>query len=167
MALEVDLLRGVVAAGIMCCNPLGPRGRGLIGFISRDGVAPVGRDHSIVRVDDTESRRKATNHTARSVGSTRVFIDTLDENVIRRGRLSELQNDLVRPVAHVVCQDLVALGALPVTHDRNAAIKLFPELERDRGDFDVTNQVPCDKSVVQLLGGVEGSEELRLFDKRK
>lgn len=156
----------MLAAGIMCCNPLGPRGRGLNDFGSRDGVAPVGRDHSFVRVHDTESRCKTTNHAARSVGSTRVFIDTLDKNVILRGRLSELQNDLVRPVAHVVCQDLVALGALPVTHNRNAAIKLFPELERDWGDFDVANRVPCEKCVVQLLGRVEGSEELRLFGKR-
>ena len=80
-------------------------------------------------VEDTESRRKATNHAARSVGSTRVFIDALDENVIRRGCLSKLQDDLVCPVAHVVCQDPVTLGALPVTHDRDTVIKLFPELE--------------------------------------
>ena len=164
--LTVDIRRGRGVAAVALCHPRGLRGRDLVpDFGSRDGVAPVGRDHSAVRVNDTKSRRKTTNHAARSIWSTRVFVNTLDENVVLRGRLCKLQNDLVRPVAHVRGQGLVTCGVLLVTLNRDFAIKLLPELERDRCDFDVANLVPCDKCVVQLLSRVERSEELRLCDK--
>jgi hypothetical protein len=119
----------------------------------------------VVRVYDAKSGRKTTNHAARSVWSTRVFVNTLDENIVGRRPLFKLQDDLVCPVARVLGQDLVTIGALPVTHDRDTAVKLLPELKRDRRDFNVANLVPCDKCVVQLFSRVERSEELRLYNK--
>lgn len=130
----------------------------------RDGVAPVWRGHSFVRVNDAESGREAADHAARSVWSACLFVDALDEDVVRRGCLDELQDDLVRPVARVLSQDLVAVGALPVSHDRDARIELLPELERDGRDLDVADLVPRDERVVKLLRRVVGGEELRLWD---
>ena len=125
-------------------------------------MAPVRGYQSFVRVHDAESRREAANHAARSVRSARLFVDALDEDVVLRRCLDELQDDLVRPVAHVIGQDLVALGTLPVSHDRDARIELLPELERDGRDLDVANPIPRDERVVKLLRRVERSEELRL-----
>jgi len=92
-------------------------------------MTPVGRDQPFVRVYHSESRGKAANHAARSVRFTRHFVDALDEDIILRGCLGELQDDLVCPVAHIVGQDLVTLGALPISLDGDALIELFPELE--------------------------------------
>ena len=132
--------------------------------LSWDGVTPVGRLQSLPRIHDAESRCKATDHAAGAVRFTRHLVDTLDEDVIRWGRLGELQDDLVRPGAHVVGQGFVSGGALLVTLDQNTLIKLMPELERDGCDVDVTDDVPCGKRVVQLLSRVERSEELGLCD---
>lgn len=95
----------------------------------RNGVAPVGLGQPIVRVYDAESRREAANHAAWSVRLTRHFVDALDEHIILRGCLGQLQDDLVRPVVHVVIQDLVTLGALPIPLDGDALVKLLPEFE--------------------------------------
>jgi hypothetical protein len=124
--LGIDIRR--VATAVSLCHPLGLRGKLIRGRRSRE-VAPVGRNQSSVRIYDTKGRREGTNHAARSVWPTRIFVDPRDENVIRRGYLFKLQNDLLRPVAHVLGEDLIAPGALLVTLDRDAAIKLFPEFE--------------------------------------
>lgn len=125
--LGIDIRR--VATAVSLCHPLGLRGKLIRGRRSRDGVAPVGRDQSSVRIYDTKGRREGTNHAARSVWPTRFFVDTLDENVIRRGCLFKLQNDLVCPVARVLGEDLITRGALLVALDRDAGIKLCPEFE--------------------------------------
>lgn len=125
--LGIDIRR--VATAVSLCHPLGLRVKLIRGRRSRDGVAPVGRDHSSVRIYDTKGRREGTYHAARSVWPTRFFVDTLDENVIRRGCLFKLQNDLVCPVARVLGEDLITRGALLVTLDRDVAIKLCPEFE--------------------------------------
>ena len=117
----------VTAVGLR--HPLELRGKLFRGRRSRDGVAPIGRDQSFVRVYDAKGRREGTNHAARSVWLTRFFVDTHEENVIRWGCLFKLENDLVRPVAHVLGEDLIAPGTLLVTLDRDTAIKLFPEFE--------------------------------------
>ena len=125
-------------------------------------MAPVGGSHSFVCVHDAESRRETANHAARPVRSTCHFIDALDEDVVFRSCLDELEDDLVRPVARVVGQDLVALGTLLIPHDRDTRIELLPELERDWRDIDVANLVPRGERIVQLLSRIVGSEELRL-----
>lgn len=130
----------------------------------RNGVAPVGLGQPFVRVYYAESRGEAANHAARSVRLTRHFFDTHDEDVILWGCLGELQHDLVRPVAHVVGQDLVTLGALPISLDGDTLVKLLPEFERDLRDIYVANHVPRHERVVQLLGRVERGKELGLGD---
>ena len=141
-----------------------PDGRWWTTIRVRNGVAPVGLDQSFVRVYDAESRGEAANHAAGSVRLTRHFVDALDEDIIFRGRLGELQHDLVRPVVRVVGQDLVTLGALPISLDGDALVKLLPEFERDWRDVDVANHVPRHERIVQLLGRVERGKELGLGD---
>jgi hypothetical protein len=127
-----------------------------------DGMAPVGRNQSLVGIYDAERRGKAANHSARSVWPTGFLVDALHENVIIWGRLRELQDDPVCPLPYVVGENLVPGGTLFVRHDLNTAIELLPKLEGNWRDFDVSNPVPGYKCIIQLLGRVERGEDLRL-----
>src|SRR6266702_1799399 len=82
-----------------------------------DGVAPVGRNQSLVGVDDAERRCEAANHSAGSIWSTGFLVDELHENVIIWGRLRKLQDDLVCPLPYVAGENLVSGGILPVSHN--------------------------------------------------
>lgn len=118
-------------------------------------MAPVGRHQSLLGVDGAERRGEAANHPARSVWPTGLLVDALHENVVIWSRLRELHDDLVCPLPHVFGENLVSGGTLPVSRDLNIAIELLPELERNWRDFNVPNQVPCHKCIIQLLGRVE------------
>jgi hypothetical protein len=113
--LEVDVRSVARAVSPRHPLPLGLTLRGgelIRGQRSRDGVAPVGRGQSVVRIYDTEGRREGTNHPARSVWLARIFFDTLDENVIRRCCLFKLQKDLVGQVAVQKASERRSIGNL-------------------------------------------------------
>ena len=156
--LVIDIGRRTIVLSL--CVIRGLASRNLVRFL--EGVAPVGRNQSLVGVDDAERRGEAANHSAGSVWSTSFLVDALHENVIIWGRLRELQDDLVCPLPYVAGENLVSGGTLPVRHDLDATIEQPPELERNWSDFDVPDAVPGDKCIVQLLGRVERREELRL-----
>ncbi len=156
--LVIDIGRRAIALSLRVVHGLASRN--LVRFL--DGVAPVGRNQSLVGVDDAERRGEAANHSAGSVWSTGFLVNALHENIIIWGRLRELQDDLVCPLPYVVCENLVSRGTPPVRHDLDATIELLPELERNWRDFDVSDAVPGDKCIVQLLGRVERRKELRL-----
>ncbi len=156
--LVIDIGRRAIALSLHVVHGLACRN--LVQFL--DGVAPVGRNQSLVGVDDAERRGEAANHSVGSVWSTGFLVNALHKNIIIWGRLRELQDDLVCPLLYVVCENLVSGGTPPVRHDLDATIELLPELERNWRDFDVSDPVPGDKCIVQLLGRVERREELRL-----
>ena len=111
-------------------------------------MAPVGRGQSPVRVNDPKGGRKAAYHAAGSVWFTRLFVDTLDEHIIRWGCLGKLQDNLICPVPRMMGQGLVTRGTLRILPDFDTFIELPPKLERDGRDFDVANLVPRDECVV-------------------
>jgi len=128
-----------VVSGLASRNPV--RLRALV-------MAPVGGNQPLVGVDDTEGRREAANHSARSVWTTGFLVDTFHEYIIIWGCLRELKGDLVCPLPYVVRENLVSRGTLPVRHNGDVVVEQLPELERNWRDFDVSNHVPGDKCIV-------------------
>ncbi len=102
--LVIDI--GRRATPLSLCVVHGLASRNLVRFL--DGVAPVGRNQSLVGIDDAERRGEAANHSTGFVWSTSFLVDALHKNKIIWSRLRELQDDLVCPLPYGVCENLVS-----------------------------------------------------------
>jgi hypothetical protein len=129
---------------------------------TRAAVGPRGRDDPIIRIVGTEHSDLATKRTTRGHGLSTRLIHHQRKDEIRRRARGKREEGVLGPLLECSRQLFIRLGTLGVRPNLDALVDLLEELEGDTRDFELSDFVPGDECVKDLLCDVERCEVLNL-----
>ena len=144
-------------------RPLTPR----ILWLARGiAVGPRGRDNTVVRVVDTEHGNLATKCTVRpnwwDHGLSGNIVHHQRKDKVRWRARSKRKKGVLGPVSYGGRQFIIRPGIFGVRSNLDRLVDLPEKLERDFCDFELTDQVPCEKCIKDLFRDIDRREVLNL-----
>jgi hypothetical protein len=125
-------------------------------------IGPRRRDEATVRVVRTKHGNLAAECASRRLGFSRSLVHYQREDEVFGRALGERPQGVLGPSFQGARQLVVRFGALAVHPDFDLLVELPEEFERDTGDFQLADDVPCDERVKDLFCDVERRKVLDL-----